>query len=148
MTLEEWNQPKDISVSEMTAAIQELKDAKEEYQDAKAISDGKHEVFKAKQAIVIAMCQEANITEFIAEGVAKIKVKAEPYVPTPKTPEQRTIFFDFLAKHFGPEAPMAYATVNANTLNSLYRQLLAEGVEIPGLDQPTTRTKLSLTKSR
>ena len=31
---------------------------------------------------------------------------------------------------------------------SLYRQLLAEGVEIPGLDQPTTRTKLSLTKSR
>jgi hypothetical protein len=148
MTLEEWNKPKEVSVSDMTDAIKELKQAQDDYYDAKAISDGKHEVFKAKKAVVIAMCQEANITEFIAEGIAKVKVTTEPYVPTPKTPEQRTIFFDFLEQHFGPEAPMAYATVNANTLNSLYKQLLSEGIEIPGLDQPTTRNKLSLTKSR
>lgn len=148
MTLEEWNQPKEVSVAAMTEAVEQLREAKNDYADAKAVSDGKHAIMKEKEAYLVALLQDANITEYIAEGVGKVKLKVEPYVPTPKTPEQKKQFFEWIKNNMGLDAYYAYLNVNSNTLQSLYKEKLADGIDIDGLDQPTTRTRLSLTKSR
>lgn len=146
-TMEAWAQPtRDVTTKELDDAVASLKLAKQKYQDAKDLSDQAYATVKDAEAFLIALMEEARKEVYIAEGIGRVKVSYEPSVTTPKTKEQKEQFFDWIKSNMGDEAYWAYMTVNSNTLNSLYKTMLEDGKTIAGLEEPTTRTKLSLTK--
>ena len=142
-----------ISLAEMDQAIAELKTKREEYKAAKAISDGLELEKRQLEARVVEMLEQAGKTVYVAEGVGRVKVSYEMSVQTPKTPEEKKAFFNWLATNMGQDVADAYLTVNSVSLNSLYNQLneqaaqKGEVLSIDGLGEPIARTKLSLTKA-
>lgn len=143
----------EISLAEMDSAIAELKKRRTEYEEAHKISTGLHEAMKQQEAVVVAMLEKADKTVYIAEGIGRVKVTHEMSVQTPKTPEDKKAFFNWLSTNLGQDVADAYQTVNSQSLNSLYNELeerfAREGkvLSIDGLGQPIARTKLSLTKA-
>lgn len=142
-----------ISLAEMDAAITELKRRREAYAEASSISTLRHEELKQQEATVVMMLEQSGKTVYVAEGVGRVKVTHEMSVQTPKTPENKKAFFNWLATNLGQEVADAYQTVNSQSLNSLYNELeerfTAKGeiLSIDGLGAPIARTKLSLTKA-
>ena len=101
----------------------------------------------------MALNEHSGKKTYIAEGFGRVTVKEELSVRTPKTPEDKQKFFDWLRNHMGEDAYYAYMTVNSRSLNSLYKQKVEEYgeqgkvLEIDGLESPSSFTKLSFTKA-
>lgn len=152
--LEMWSQPtQDISVSQLDNAVKALREAKDKYSEAKAISDSMYAVVKETETALISILKAAGKEKYIAEGVGTVSLSERLSVPTPKTPEQKEAFFNWLREEMGQDGYLTYATVNSNSLNSLYRQKVeeygerGEVLEIGGIEAPTSYTSLSLRKA-
>lgn len=152
--LNEWEQPKaDISLEDMDNAAKALRDAKEVYTSRKAASDEAYHIMKEAEGKLVSLMDAAGKTTYIAEGVGRATVKKSLSVKTPKSPEQKQAFFNWIREHMGEDSYYAYMSVNSNSLNSLYRSKVEEFgargeiLEIDGLDQPTESTRLSFTKA-
>ena len=142
MTTQEF----DELIEKLVKARENTSNAKREYEDIKAISDDLEDQ-------VIQALEAAGKTTYIAEGAAKVTLSYIMAVQTPKTPEDKLAFFDWLKKHKGEDVATAYLSVNSQALNSLYNELEEEWnrrgeiLQIDGLDAPLTRTKLSVRKA-
>lgn len=153
MDIGEWTEKKDITLADMQLAVTRLREAKQAYDDAKKISDSLYGMYKAEEEIVVSILKDANQKEFTVAGVGKVSITEQLSVQTPKTPEQKQAFFDWLKKEMGDDGFWAYATVNSQSLNSLYTKKVKEYgergelLDIEGIDQPTSYTKLSLRKA-
>lgn len=149
----EETQEASITLAQMDDAIAAVKRARDEYKEAKAISDSLHEEQKRLEAIVISMMEQVEKTVYVCEGVGRVHVGYEMSVQTPKTPEDKKAFFDWLRNNMGEDVADAYQTVNSQSLNSLYNSLTEEYaargqiLSIDGLGEPIARVKLSLTKA-
>lgn len=152
--LESWDQPKKaISLEDMDKAIAELRKARDEYAEASKKSKDLNVLVKKFESEVISLMQQAGKKRYIAEGIGAISLETGLSVQTPKTPEQKESFFSWLKSEMGEDGYLTYATVNSASLNKLYRDKVeeyaerGEVLEIEGLDQPTSYTKLSLRKA-
>lgn len=153
MEIKDWQvEKKEISINEMTEAVKTLRQAKEAYDSIKKESDAAYSCYKDAEIQVISMLQESGQSTFIADGLGRVTVSESLSVQTPKTPEEKQAFFDWLKKEMGDDGFWAYATVNSQSLNSLYKQKVneyaakGEVLEIEGLQPATSYTKLSFTK--
>lgn len=151
--LEQWQEKKEVSTAELDALAKQLREAKEQYQVAKLVSDKHYAVMKEiEDKIVSIMCYAGKKT-YIAEGYGRITIKSSLSVTTPKTPEQKEAFFNWIKTNMGMDAYYTYMSVNSNSLNSLYKQKLEEYGEkgeilnIDGLDAPVEYVSLSFTKA-
>lgn len=137
----------------MDDAIKNIRALEALYKAAKEISDMHYEQLNSAKAKVIEMLEQAGKTVYVAEGVGRVKVSYEMSVQTPKTPEEKTAFFKWLASNMGQDVADAYLSVNSQSLNSLYNELTeqyarrGEVLTIDGIGAPISRTKLSLTKA-
>lgn len=140
-----------VTLEEMDKAIAEMKLAQEAYKEASKESARLQGVFKALEEKVIQMMEDCEKKTYIAEGV-RVTVKYTMSVLTPKTPDEKKAFFAWLREHKGDEIADAYLSVNSQALQSLYNELTEEFaskgeiLEIDGLQEPTARTSLSITK--
>lgn len=154
METQDWSSvgKKEISIAQMTEAVQKLGDAKVIYQENKKIADSSYDVYREAEAFVMQLLEDSGLDTYTVTGVGKVTISRQLSVKTPKTPEEKQAFFAWIRNNLGEDSYYAYMTVNSQTLNSLYKQQSAEYgaegkvLEIDGLEPATTFTKLSFTK--
>lgn len=143
-----------MEIRELQTKIKELKETRDNY-DAKKLElqeiDSK---CSALEADILQHFEENNMTSFRVDGVALISVSEKMSVKTPKTPEEKTAFFNWLKETKGEEVLLHYQTVNSQSLNSFYKQEWESmdddkklTFNIPGLEAPTSVKKLSVRKA-
>jgi hypothetical protein len=154
--LKEWNDStpvSEISLEQMDKAIKDLREAKDAYQEASNKAKELNAHYRDIEAQVITMLKQSGKKKYILEGIGQVIISEVLSVTTPKGTEQKKAFFDWLRKEMGEDGYLTYATVNSNSLNSLYKQKVeeygqrGEVLDIDGLDLPTSYTKLSLRKA-
>lgn len=104
---------------------------------------------KAATEKILAMLELMELDNFRAHGLLFYKENRSS-VTTPKTPEEKQKLFDFLHEK---GIFLEFASVNSQTLNSLYKSLAEEAAEkgnydfeIPGVGKPTSFTTLKVKK--
>lgn len=154
--LNDWNDSKpvaEISVEEMDQAVKDLRAIRDQYALENAKVKEMYIQVKDAEEKVMSMLKRAGKSKYIVEGVGSISLTETLSVQTPKTPEAKQAFFNWLKEEMGEDGYYTYATVNSNSLNSLYRQKVeeygerGEVLDIEGLEPPTSYTKLSLRKA-
>ena len=155
-SLSEWNEERpvaELSIEQMDRAVTALRELKDEYQTENTKVKELYAKVKEAEAKVISLLQQTGKTRYIVEGVGQVSTTETLSVSTPKTPEQKQAFFAWLREELGEDGYLTYATVNSNSLNSLYKQKVEEYGErgevlrIEGLEEPTSYIKLSLRKA-
>lgn len=152
--LEQWNQPTEsISLEDMDNAIKKLRGLRDEYAEASAVAKNIYAEVKEAENTIINFMEKSGKKRYILEGVGQISLEKGLSVTTPKTPEQKQAFFNWLRQEMGEDGYLTYASVNSASLNKLYKDKVeeygerGEVLEIEGLDAPTSYTKLSLRKA-
>ena len=150
---EMWEQPKqEISLTQMDKEVTELRSLKETYDLAKADSTNKYKDYQSQQYKVSEILKAAGKTEYVCEGIGKVTISEAMSVTTPKSPDEKKAFFEWIRTNMGDDAYYTYMSVNSQSLNRLYREKTEEAADrgellnIDGLDAPTTNTKVSFTK--
>lgn len=149
MENEDWGiETREVSTAELDNLITRYNEARAEYDAQKAISTDRFNVMESLKMEVIKLLQTAGKTKYEAEGIGKITLVDKLTVTTPKSMDEKVLFFGWIQKKFGDDY-LAYLSVNYQTLNSLYNNEIKEtGEAIPGLEQPTTTTELRFSKSK
>jgi len=143
----------DVTIEEMQEAVSQLRQAKDSYADKKAISEEAYSHVKEYEGKLIEMLEKTGQRTFEVTGIGKATVSTELSVKTPKTNEEKVAFFSWVKANMGQDAHDAYMTVNSRSLNTLYKQASEEAaargevLDIDGLEQPSSRSKLSFKKA-
>lgn len=143
----------EISVSEMDDNIAYLRKLKEEHAEVDKIKKEAYAKFKEQELKVIRMLEATGKKKYVSDAGQATLVN-ELSVQTPKTPEQKRAFFNWIRENMGDDAHDVYMTVNSRTLNSLYKEqsevfaARGEVLSIDGINDPITVTKLSFTKAK
>ena len=142
---------KEISVKDITDKIEALREADTIAKEKKAAYSVANAEVDSLKREVIEMLQSSGLKNFKIPGVATVSVVENLSVQTPKTHEDKEKFFAWL-KTQGEDMYLQYASVNSNSLNSLFKIKQEEYAEngevldIPGLGEPTSYITLSLKK--
>ena len=145
--------PEKVSIDDMDNAVKKLRDAKLKYDEAVATKNESYARYQDAQEATMALLKRAGKDEYTVKGFGKVSIKEELSVKTPKSPEEKEAFFNWIKDTMGDDAYFSYMTVNSNSLNSLYKQKVEEAgargeiLDVPGLEAPTSYTKLSLRKA-
>lgn len=88
--------------------------------------------------------------KYHVQGFGTVSVQNNFSFKTPKTPEAKALFFDYLKKCGVYDE---FVTVNSQTLNAFCKAELAVAEDptsfsIPGIEMPTTYKKIKITKDR
>lgn len=151
--MELWEQPKEeVSLEKMDANVSLLRQKKELYTAAKKESNDRYADYQDQEKLVAALLESQGKTEYICEGIGKVTLSEALSVKTPKSPQEKEAFFNWIRTNMGEDAYYTYMSVNSQSLNRLYREQTEEAagrgelLNIDGLEQPTTNTKVSFTK--
>jgi hypothetical protein len=143
----------EISVQEMDDNLAYLRKLKEDYAEKDKVKKEAYAVFKEQEAKVIGMLEKTGKRKYVSDA-GNATLVHEMSVKTPKTPEEKRAFFNWIREHLGDDAHDIYMSVNSKTLNGLYKDQTeefasrGEVLNIPGLEDPITVTKLSFTKAK
>ena len=146
--IEAFRVGEDVSTAELDLLVKRLKEARMEYDQAKAISAEKSGKVDDLERELIALLDRAGKTLYEAEGVGRVTLVSKLAVTTPKDLADKEALFNWLESSFGKEGQLAYLTINYQTLNSLYNQQVKEAAErgesfqMPGIGLPTSTTTL------
>lgn len=143
-----------MEIKELQDKIRKLKDERDQYDAMKRTLDQIGSSCDALEAEILAHFEESNMTSFRVDGVALISVTEKLSVKTPKTPEEKIAFFNYLKETKGDEVMLHYQTVNSISLNSFYKaEMDTKSPEeklcfnMPGIGAPTLSKKLSVRKA-
>ena len=143
-----------ITTDELDEIVSGMALAKAEYESAKQGSDILYKQYQELRAKCIATLQQAGKSKYFVDGVGTISVTEKLKIQTIKNPEDKEQFFDWLKSKYGNEGYLTYATVNYQSLNSLYNSEFenakldgtADNFQIPGVGNPEHEYGLSFRK--
>ena len=144
---------KPITIEELDAQVLKTVEQRAVYDAAKEESNKQHKIYQQEVDKLLQMMEACDKKSYKLDGVATISRKEKYVVPTPKSTRDKRAFFQWLQQKYDEESMWAYASVNSNTLNSLYNTLREEAEElgqelhVDGIDLPTTRVTLSIRKN-
>ena len=143
----------EITVEQVDNAIMVLSQLKEEYETKKEASSLAYSNYEKQQANVIELLTKIGKTSFKLEGVGTVSKKTSLVVQTPKTIEDKALLFKWLKDNLGAEGFLSYASVNSQSLNSLYNTMFEESSDkmafkIDGVGEPTERVTLSFRRGK
>jgi len=142
----------EISIQDMDNQLEVLRELKDDYAAKDKVKKEAYAKLKEQEAKVIGMLERTNKKRYVSD-YGNVTLVEELSVQTPKTPEQKRAFFNWIRENMGEEAHDVYMTVNSRTLNSLYKEQSevaaanGEVLKIDGLSDPITVTKLSFRKA-
>lgn len=147
---------KSITTEHLDKLVQEMVDSEAAYKEAKSTSNRLYEEYQTKRAVLISTLQQAGKKKYVVDGLGTASVVEKLQVRTPKTPEEKTLFFEWLRKNHGDDGLLAYQTVNSRSLTSLYNTEFeaakldgtAAEFKIDGIEAPTVNFELSFRKGR
>jgi hypothetical protein len=138
-----------VSTKELDTLIEMLMEARSDYETAKRLAGERNETVELLEEKLMQLLDDAEKSVYVSDR-ARVTVVSKLQVTTPKTPEDKKSFFEWLKNKHGVEAMYTYMTVNHNSLNSLYNteveQARATGglAIVDGIDAPTVRKSLQL----
>ena len=154
--IEQWDEQttnRSITTEELDHVVAKLQGAKLLYEEAKEQSDKMFAQYDSIREQLVNMLVSCNKKSYKVDGIGTVTVKEQAKVQTPKLPEEKAEFFKWLKEELGADGFLTYATVNHNSLNSLYNLKSEEYAErgenftMPGVGAPTTEKILSFRKS-
>ena len=141
-----------ITVKEMDNLIAEMRDAKSEYTAKNNDAKEAKTILDSLQAKLLDALETLDKDTYIADAGRITRVR-KLTVRVPKTLEAKRSFFKFLEETQGKDVADSYMSVNSQSLNSLYNQLVeeyaerGEVLEMDGIETPTFRESLSFRQS-
>lgn len=136
-----------IPKDDLAALTKEAADLKLELEQAEAVVSKVKERYNAVTNTILKTLELMDMDSVKAHGFLFYK-QTSTSVTTPKTAEEKEALFKFLADK---GIFLEIASVNSQTLNSLYKSLAAEAADegnydfkIPGVGEPTSYTSLKL----
>jgi len=139
----------EVSITELESTITALTEARKDYDMAKTIASEKNKVVDELEIKLIEMLEAVGKDVYVGNS-AGVTVVSKLQVTTPKSPEDKQKFFEWLKSKHGEETMWAYATVNHNSLNSLYNKEVEEAqlrgslANVEGIEAPTLRKTLQV----
>ena len=154
MNLDEWDKSsgEEIPTRLLDEVVKTYRLQRQNYDEAKKISNEAHAEYKAAELALVEMLARAGKTKYHVDGLGSITVVKKASVKVPKDPESKEKLFAWLreGKLFG-----AYATVHGRSLNSLYNIEVEKHKErgeifnMPGVEAPTSSMdEIRFTKER
>lgn len=141
---------REVTTRELDELVVSYKQAKQDYDLAHVISVGKYNFLEELKETLIALLTMAGKNSYTVDGVALVSVITKSQVTTPKTNEEKELFFGWLEWKYGRDAMIAYQSINHQSLNSLYNKeletALAKGEDftVPGIGLPMIVRTLSV----
>jgi len=142
--------PQTVTVEDMDKLVAELREARAEADEKDAIATEANKKVKALEGRCVAFLKELKRDNYnTPDGTIYIQKKWT--VQTPKTDEDKKSFFGWLEEQ---GIYWAYATVNSQSLNSLYKTKVEEATErgemlsIPGIGAPSLYEGLGFRKGK
>ena len=140
-----------MEIKDLQEKIRKLKTERDQYDAMKATLDQIGSACDSLEAEILAHLEENGMSNFRVDGVALISVVEKLSVKTPKTPEEKKAFFNWLEETKGSEVLLHYQTVNSQSLNSFYKAEFESKSDeekltfnMPGIGAPTMSKKLSV----
>lgn len=125
-----------------------------EYDEKHKISSEAYTRAEKLDIAIMAALKAAGKSKYFVDGEGTAQIIQKATVTTPKSLEDKRAFFKFLQSR-GENVFLGMASVNSNTLNSWFNQMLQEatskgvlGFSVPGIDDPTMRETLRFTKDK
>jgi hypothetical protein len=143
----------EISVAQMDEAIVVLRQLDNEKKAAKAKADEASKAYTEQQTKVMKLMEAAGKEEYVVTGYGKVRLSEMLSVRTPKSPDEKQRFFNWVRENMGEDSYYHYMSVNSQSLNALYKEKVEEFgargelLEIDGIEAPTSYTKMSFTKA-
>jgi len=150
----------DISVGELDAALVAIKETEADYKAKKDISTEAYWKLEAAKAEFMSLMKRSGKKKWSVAGHGGYSIHDELKFRVPDGPENKEKFFKFLRSETAckllqsdpKDVFLAYASINAQTMNSLCKKLKSlaaeDGVdlELPGVMAPQAETKMRKTK--
>jgi hypothetical protein len=140
----------EVTTSQLDEQIERLSMLRNRYNGMKTEASVAHQEYKQQEDRVLKLLEIAGKKSYKVDGLCNVSRIEKLSVTTPKTIEDKRAFFSWIREKYGDDGVWSYASINSNTLNSLYNQQVEEAAErgetldIAGIDLPTTRVSLSL----
>lgn len=141
-----------VTINDLDMAVKDMQQKKEVYEEAKAASNDAHASLEAAKENLLSLLTSAGKSSYKVDGIGTVSVVDKLKVSMPTSPEQKEAFFQWLRDNEGADGFNHYATVNYNSLNSLYNMKFDQAVDksefnIPGIDSPEHTTELRFRKN-
>lgn len=154
MQTELFEQHEEVSTEYLDELVLDMQTKKQDYDRKKAISNEADALHKESRSKVVATLQAAGKKKYHVDDVGTVSVTEKLKVQVPKSPEDKAALFKWLKESEGTEGFLTYASVNYQSLQSLYNmkfeeakeQGVASEFEIPGVGNPTEEYGLSFRK--
>lgn len=139
-----WDEELDASVRQVKERMEEVWQLKSEVDAAKKIAEDLDKEYREQLESLRTLMEDYGLQRFDADGCFG-STKEQDYVTVPKDPESKRKLFQWLRDNGVFED---YATVNYQSLQSLWKEEREQGRDIPGLGTPRVRKTLVLYKQR
>ena len=150
---EEKQEYEEITVAQFDSAIKDLRAAKIVAAASKKIHENDKATAYECEKFVMDLLERSGKKEYVCDGFGRAKLNTKMSVKTPKTPEEKQAFFQWVLTEKGQDAYYAYMSVNSATLNRLYGEMNEEAaakgevLDMGGIEPPTAYNKLSFTSA-
>lgn len=133
-----------MTVETIAEWIKESSDYKKAIDQLKEQISEKEECRRKLEAQILAAMEETGMTKFFVDGVGTCYEATLSSVKTPKTPEDKEAFYQYLKDRGEFES---LVSVQSQTLNAWYRSQIENGVtQIPGLNEVTFTKQIRIRK--
>ena len=149
MNLDEWTygqqDTQTVTLEQMDDLVIKLRDARDFHDSKKKEASSAHADLEVIEKLVINTLNANKRTSYAVDGVASISLSYRESFTTPKTPESKTMLFNYMRDKYGQDVLLSYQSINSAALNSWAKQESAAGVMvIPGLEAPTATEILTV----
>lgn len=136
-----------VDTAELDKLIQEMREAEEEYDRAKAISSEKNAIREEKRQLVLDTLKACGKSKYHVDGLGTASLVTTMSVNTPKTVEEKRELFKYIRSQHGDDALMALLSINYQSLNSFVRTELETHKDdpaftVPGVGAPKAETDI------
>lgn len=141
----------EISTKELDSIVELYKLARDDYDDKKRIASEANRVVEDYEKKLLEYLLIAGKQKYYVDGIGTISTVEKVYVTTPKEPEEKQAFFQWVKDTYGQDGLDKYMGVNSQSLNSLFKMHREENPELtslPGTGEMSIGTELRFTKKK
>lgn len=139
----------EVTTQELDAIVTSLREARLEYDKAKALSSEKSKAVDSLESQLIHKLGQAKKSSYIVDGIGRVTLVPRASVKTPKSFEDKLKLFNWIKENKGEDELIALQSIHSATINSMYNNEMNACIEtnrpfngIDGLEEPTITTTL------
>lgn len=145
-----------ITTEMMDQLVKDMREKREAYDAAKEEATQKYKVFAEAEGKLIEAMTQAGKRKYVVDGVGTVFFVEKLVVPTPKTNENKLLFFDFIKQEYGQDFLNEKLSVHHQVLQKIYNEAFKEAKDrgegdtftVPGLEAPTQMISLNFRKEK